>query len=240
MKSQDSPKIGMLCWEEGQIPRGLIQTDTLCGSSTNPATYQFPIRYFRVKGANIQTVLENPDPQILDAMINGIKVMADEGVRAVGTSCGFNAIFQRELADAAALPVFTSSLLQVPYLLPTLGKEQTIGIITAKKAALTNAHLRAVGISQDSPLHIFGLEDCPEWAKIFHSPEEDVDLQIIEREVVGVALEAKRLNQNIGVFVLECTDLPPFAQAILERTGCPVFDVVTMINHVSMAVTHGY
>ena len=235
-KSNNTPVIGMLCWEAMGNPRGLVMTASLCGSSTNPETYTFPIRYFRVKGATLQTVLENPDPKILNAMICGIKQMAAEGVKAVTTSCGFNAIFQQELANAVDIPVFTSSLLQVPYVQSILGKNKTIGIITAKKESLTDVHLRAVGITEKTPVRIFGLEDCQEWSKIFNSPDNDVDLRLIKEDVVGVAMEAKRRHSDIGAYVLECTDLPPFAEIIREKTDCPVFDIVTMTRHVHMAV----
>ena len=72
-KSNNTPVIGMLCWEPMGNPRGFVMTASLCGSSTNPETYTFPIRYFEVKGATLQTVLENPDPKILTAMIAGIE-----------------------------------------------------------------------------------------------------------------------------------------------------------------------
>ena len=235
-RENNSPRIGMLCWEAGHIPRGLVQTASLRGSSTNPDTYDFPVRYYRVKGANIQSILENPDKKVLQTMIAAARTMAADGVRAITTSCGFNAIFQEELANAVDVPVFTSSLLQVPLVRSMLGEKWAIGVITAKKAALREEHLQAVGITEDIPLRIFGLEDCREWGKIFHAPDDDVDLKLIEDEVVGVALEAKRRHPEIGAFVLECTDLPPFAQTIREGTECPVFDIVTMTNYVYQAI----
>ncbi len=36
------------------------------------------------------------------------KEVEKEGVRAITTSCGFNAIFQEALANAVNIPVFTS------------------------------------------------------------------------------------------------------------------------------------
>lgn len=235
-RENNSPKIGMLCWEAGHIPRGLVQTESLRGSSTNPDSFDFPVRYCRVKGANIQTILEKPDRDVLQTMIAGARAMVTDGVCAITTSCGFNAIFQEELANAVDVPVFTSSLLQVPLVRSMLGENRAIGVITAKKAALRKEHLRAVGITEDIPLRIFGLEDCREWGKIFRTPDDDVDLKLIEDEVVGVALKAKRRHPEIGAFVLECTDLPPFAQTIREGTECPVFDIVTMTNYVYQAI----
>jgi hypothetical protein len=46
----------------------------------------------------------------------------------------------------------------------------------------------------------------------------------------------KSIEVSDETFVLEYTDLPPFAQTIREGTGCPVFDIVTMTNYVYHAI----
>ncbi len=231
------PRIAVLCWEEGHVPRGLVQLESLRGNSTNAASYAYAVRFSRIKGANIETILEHPDRTVLRQMIDEAhRLVADEGIRAVTTSCGFNAVFQRELAENLDVPVFTSSLLQVPPVSAMLGKRQTIAVITAKKAALTGEHLRAVAIDATLPLEILGMETCPEWNKIFVAPDEDVDLGIIAEEVVGKARKARERNPAIGAFVLECTDLPPFSRAIGEATGLPVFDFITLVDWVHSAL----
>ena len=106
-----TPLIGILCWEEGCSPRGLVQLEELLGNSTNPETFEFPVKYSRVKGANIHTILENPCQEVLQSMITEAHKMEEQGIEAITTSCGFNSIFQRELADSINIPVFTSSLI---------------------------------------------------------------------------------------------------------------------------------
>ncbi|MDT8284087.1 MAG: aspartate/glutamate racemase family protein [Thermovirgaceae bacterium] len=234
--SSDSSRIGILCWESGQVPRGLVQLESLKGNSTNPDSYDFPVRFCRVKGANIYTILENPSRAIMEKMIGEAEDMAKGGIRAVTTSCGFNAIFQKELADALDIPVFTSSLLQAPFVHQILGKRFEIGVITAKKAALKEEHFRAAGITPDMPIKVFGMEKNPEWNKIFIAPDEDVDLDVIITEVIGTAMKAVEENPRIGAFILECTDLPPFSQAIRGATGRPVFDFITLVNYVNKAL----
>ena len=51
--------------------------------------------------------MENPCPKVLQTMIDEARKMTDQGIRAITTSCGFNAVFQRELADSVDVPVFT-------------------------------------------------------------------------------------------------------------------------------------
>ena len=224
------PRIAVLCWEEGLVPRGLVQLETLPGNSTNPRTYPYPVRFCRIEGATTETVLENPSEKVLRNTIEASRRLVAEGVRVVTTSCGFNAIFQNELSASVGAAVYTSSLLQVPLVRRTLGYDKKIAVVTARKSALRDEHLRAVGIEPDMNVEIFGLESCAEWNKIFAAPDEEVDLAQIEREVVGTAKRAAEEHPDIGAFVLECTDLPPFSAAIRRETGLPVHDFTTMVG----------
>lgn len=228
----ENAKIGILCWEKGHVPRGLMQLETLPGNSTNPASYAYPVRLHPVRGANLHTILENPDAAVLQTMLADARAMVADGVKAITTSCGFNAIFQRELAAGVKVPVFSSSLLQVPLLRQLHGPASEICILTAKASALRPAHLAAVGIADPAGLHICGLEACAAWNTIFTHPEADVDLAAIEREVIGTALQALAQHPNIRAFVLECTDLPPFSAAIRRQTGLPVFDFISLANYI--------
>lgn len=232
METQDTAaRIGILCWETGQVPCGLMQLESLVGNGTNPASYDYPVRLHPVRGANVHTILEDPDPAVLRTMIGDARAMVNDGIRAITTSCGFNAIFQHELAAAVPVPVFTSSLVQVPLARLINGAQSEIAIITANSAALRPQHLSSVGIDKLSGLHILGLEHCPEWNRMFAEPEQAIDLDVIEREVLGAARRAIEQHPAIRAFVLECTDLPPYAAMIRRATGLPVFDFITLVNY---------
>jgi hypothetical protein len=237
MKSEiGGAKIGILCWETGHVPKGLMQLETLVGNSTNLNSYAYPVRLKPVQGANVHTILEDPDPAVLQTMIEDARALVADGIKAITTSCGFNAIFQRELAAALNVPVFASSLLQVPLVKQIHGTTGEICVITARASALRPEHFVSAGIINQRGLVICGLEDCKAWNQIFAEPEVDVDLDEIEREVLGTALRAIEKHPNVRAFVLECTDLPPFSQAIRRRTDLPVFDFITMVNYFHSAI----
>lgn len=236
MGEHDLPRIAILCWEEGHVPRGLMQLESLIGNSTNLDTYPFPVRICRIKGANMETVLENPNRDVLKTMIEESGKLIREGIKAITTSCGFNAIFQQELTRALPVPVFTSSLLQVPFVQSLLPRGKIIGVITAKKSALREEHFRSVGIIPGKAIEILGMESSKEWNKIFTDPEDDIDLELVSNAVVQTAQSAVERFPSIGAFVLECTDLPPFAQAIRDATGKPVFDFQTLMGIVARSV----
>ncbi len=224
-------RVGILCWETGQVPKGLMQLESLVGNSTNPASYDYPVRLHPVRGANVHTILENPDPGVLRTMITDARAMAAQGIKAITTSCGFNAIFQQQLAEALSVPVFTSSLLQVPFAQRIHGLKSEICILTANARALRPEHLSSVGIERTEGLHIVGLEQCREWNRMFAEPDAEIDLAVIEQEVLGTALRALEQHPGIRAFVLECTDLPPYAAAIRRHSGLPVFDFISMVNY---------
>ena len=227
----DPAKIGILCWEAGQVPKGLLQLEGLPGNSTNSASYEYAVRFHRVSGANVRTILEKPSQAVLRTMIADARMMVSQGIRAITTSCGFNAIFQRELARAVGVPVFTSSLLQVPFARQIHGPESEICIITANANALGPEHLKSVGIASTDGLHIAGLEQCAEWSRMFCEPDAEIDLDAIENEVLGTTSRMLEKHPGIRAFVLECTDLPPYSSAIRHQSGRPVFDFITMVNY---------
>ena len=228
-RSSEVPIIGILGWEAGHEDT-LGQLEQIPGNIAHPDTFSFPVLYKRVKGAYYQTVVVHPQTEVLVAMIEASKEMEREGVKAIMTSCGFNAIFQRELANAVNVPVFASSLIQVPLVYQMLSKGQKVGIITADSPCLTQEHLRAVGITEETQVCILGIEDTEEFSRIRADPKAVLDVGKFEREVVEVANRLVKREENTGAIVLECTDLPPFAAAIRRAVGLPVFDIVTLAH----------
>ncbi|MFW2367208.1 MAG: aspartate/glutamate racemase family protein [Desulforhopalus sp.] len=227
MQSQ-TPFLGVLCWEEGGSPKGLEQLESLTGNSTNPLTYPFPVIFKKVGGANYHSVLVSPDARLIGTMVTAAESMIDQGVKAIITSCGFNAIFQKELADALKVPVYTSALLQIPFIRASLGRKKLL-VITASKQDLRPDHFHAVGVVDMQGIHIYGMEEMPEWGKISRSPDEPISLKKVGDEVVSLASAAKQEHPDLGAVLLECTDLPPFADAVRKAVDLQVYDLLTMV-----------
>ncbi|CEH05987.1 Putative uncharacterized protein [Propionibacterium freudenreichii] len=57
----------------------------------------------------------------------------------------------------------------------------------------------------------------------------------MEHELVSAAEEACR-DPEVGVILLECSDMPPYAAAIQAAVGVPVFDFTTLIRWLNGAV----
>lgn len=225
--------IGVLCLESYfPKPPGHIK---------NASGWRFPIVYKTIKGVTVKRLLREPNTVPLDLFIAAAKELEEEGVRAITGSCGFLALFQRELADAVNIPVFMSSLLQVPLVHRMLRPHQKVGVMTAHKDSLTPAHLQAVGADQ-TPICIVGMDTYPEFVEvIIEGQRNELDLHKLEQEVVAVAVDLVKDNPEVGAIVLECTDMPPYAHRIQEETGLAVFDLSTLTNMVGETVTrHPY
>ncbi len=91
------------------------------GDIGNPSTFAFPVRYRVVAGASPRRVVVERDASLLAPFIAAARALQDEGAAAIATSCGFLALFQRELQAALAVPLWSSSLLLVGELQARLG-----------------------------------------------------------------------------------------------------------------------
>ena len=121
-----------------------------------------------------------------------------------------------------------SALLQIPFIRASLGRKKLL-VITASKKDLKPEHFHAVGVMDMRGIVIYGMEEMPEWSKISRSPDKPLSLEKVENEVVSVAAVAKQEHPDLGAILLECTDLPPFADAVRKTLNLQVYDVLTMV-----------
>lgn len=212
--------IGVLCLESYfPKPPGHIK---------NPSGLPFPVLYEMIDGVTVPTLLNNPSPDLLDPFIKGAQRLEAEGVRAITGSCGFLALFQKELAAAVSVPVFASSLIQVPLAYHMIGASAPVGVLTADASALTARHFEGVGAA-GIPVAVKGLEATSEFAEvILRNTRTRMDTDLIEAEVLQAARDLKRETPEIRSIVLECTDLPPYAAQIQQELKLPVFDLTTL------------
>ncbi|MDR1885152.1 MAG: aspartate/glutamate racemase family protein, partial [Synergistaceae bacterium] len=221
-------------------PIGILILDAaypcIPGNVGNATTFDFPVRYREVRGASIERLLGERDPALLEPFIQAARDLESEGVGAVTGACGFMALFQPQVAEAVGIPVFLSSLMQIPFIRQTLGPRRRIGVISADAGALTDEHFKNAGVAIDTPLAVYGMEDQYEFRTSVLEEKGTLDSAKVEEEILAVTDRMMRENPDIAAIVLECSDLPPYARAVHDATGLPVFDFTTMIRHVQNAL----
>jgi hypothetical protein len=221
--------IGVLCLDTAftKIP----------GHIRNRTTFDFPVTCKVVEGATAERVVTRADPRLLEPFIGAARELEAEGVAAITSACGFLVIFQRQLADAVGVPVYSSSLIQLPMVHRMLRSDQKVGLLVAEKPSLTRRHLEAIG-GESVPVCIAGMAEQPEFREVMlEGRRVELDADRLRREVLSEVEQLARENPDMGALVIECTDLVPFADAIQARTGVPVFDIVTLTEMVYGSLT---
>ncbi len=204
------------------------------GDTANATTYDFPVRFKKVDGFTVARAL-GKDPEIYPALLKAAKDLAANGVRAITGDCGFMALHQNRLKQDLGLPVFLSSLLQIPFIRNLIPGSTKIGILTASGKSLSHDLLGSLGIPPGDDLVICGLEGYPEFSSAVLDEKGSLDSRLIRQEVVH-AVRGLTDTWDIGAVLLECSVLPPYAEAVNKAFGVPVFDYVTMINYIFSAV----
>lgn len=219
---------------------GILMLDTrfprIPGDMGNALSFEFPVRYHRVAGADPDRVVRRGAAGLLPAFAEGARALEREGVGAITTNCGFLVTFQRELAAAVRVPVFTSSLLLVPLVHRMLAPGRRVGILTVNAATLGPEHLAAAGITPEIPVAVAGLETEKEFTRVLLGDELELDVEAARAEHVRVARQLVTEHPDVAALVLECTNMPPYTADIQRATGLPVFDILSLVRLAHAAV----
>jgi hypothetical protein len=197
-----------------RFPRGV-------GDIGNPATFAFPVRYKTVQGASPQRVVRERDPALLQPFVDAGLALVAEGASAITTSCGFLVLFQRELQAALPVPVWTSSLL-------LLADLRRAGVVTVDAASLGADHLRAAGVDAEMPIEGITAGSAFQRTLLHDLPTLDTHDALLQ--VVGAAQRLLARHPSLTDIVLECTNMPPYADAVRRATGLRVHDITTLIG----------
>src|SRR3972149_10256713 len=139
---------------------GILMLDTqfprIVGDMGHALTFDFPVRYHRISGASPDLVVRKSAWDLLPAFIEGARFLEREGVGAISTNCGFLSKFQKQMAAAVKVPVFTSSLMLVPLVHRMLAPGRAVGILTVDASSLTPERFAGAGVGRDVPVVVAG------------------------------------------------------------------------------------
>ncbi|MDA0702637.1 MAG: aspartate/glutamate racemase family protein [Proteobacteria bacterium] len=215
------------------------------GDVANATSYDFPVIYKTVEGLSTSVCL-NGAPEFNEKLAEAAKELAREGVKGISSDCGFMLQFQEAVADAVDIPVCMSSLLQLPFIARSLDPSQPIGVITADSTNLDEGFLTRGGVKlPPNPLIIRGMQDEPEFKTAVLEEKGSLDSDLITAETVACAEKLLAEYPTMGAILLECSMLPPYAKAVQDAVGLPVYDFISAIDYLSAgmrprAYTGGY
>jgi hypothetical protein len=216
------------------------------GDVRNASAYPFPIQYEVVKGVDIHALVAEEDKSpCLVPIKHAARKLEQMGCRAIAAECGYFAYFQKKVAGVVDVPVFMSSLLQVPFAQQLIGPNRLVGLLAAERRYLTDAHLEAVDIKPGSNYIIAGAEDdydCPEfkhlWGESGRTDPPGAVYEKAEKDFVQAAVAFYNDYPSMGAMVLECTGFQPFARAIQRQIDIPIFSWSTLLDYAYSVVVH--
>ena len=219
-KSVYGAAIGILLLE-ARFPR-------IPGDMGNARSWPFPVLYKVVRGASPDRVVRRGADGLRDRFVAAARELAADGADGITTNCGFLSLFQRELADAAGIPVAASSLMQVEMVNRLLPAGRKAGILTISASTLSERHLREANVPAATPVGT--TEGGREFTRVILENEMEMDVELARRDNVEAARELVSGHPAIGALVLECTNMTPFAADIGQAVGLPVFSMVSFVN----------
>ena len=205
---------------------GVLMLDTHfprpVGDVGHPGSFDMPVRHLRVGGATASRVVQTSrDEALLDPFLQAGRDLVMQGARALTTSCGFLVRYQHALQAALPVPVWTSALLKLPEL-------QSPGVITVNAQALGPNDLVAAGGAADTPVQ--GLAPGCSLQRTLLQDLDHLDSDQAQADVVDAALRLVARCPQVQTLVLECTNMPPYAQAVAQATGRPVHHLMTLVH----------
>ncbi|WP_095204651.1 aspartate/glutamate racemase family protein [Mesorhizobium carmichaelinearum] len=216
------------------------------GDVRNASAYPFPIQYDIVQGVDIdKLVFHEEKSACLEPILQAARRLERIGCRAIVAECGGFAYFQKEVAAEVSVPVFMSSLLQVPFAQQMTGMSKKVGIVCAYREHLTEHHLVSCGIDPASNLAVMGACDdysCPEFDNLWNASKRPAiptaGFARAETDFVSACKDFVSKNPDLRALVFICTGFQPFARSVQREVGLPIFSWGTLLDYAFSIVSH--
>ena len=176
--------------------------------------------YQVLPGASPQRVVSPDDPGLLNEFIAAAHGLVARGATLITTSCGFLARYQAAMSEALPVPVITSSLLLCA------GLPQPI-VLTINASSLSPGLLLAAGVPEGTP--VIGVPPESHFRQQILGNQTTLNPVQARAELVALVKYLKIRHPEAQNLVLECTNMPPYAEALAAASGLPVHHLMTAI-----------
>mmetsp|Transcript_65573 Transcript_65573/g.152328 ORF Transcript_65573/g.152328 Transcript_65573/m.152328 type:complete len:753 (-) Transcript_65573:170-2428(-) len=221
-KLKAHPSLGVIRLDYNYPP---AEGDTDC-----PASFGYDVFFRVIPGLTFEMAQMGKFTETVERnFAEGIKFLEMRNVSAITGDCGFMMAFQMLARKIAAKPVFMSSMVQCPVIACAFEPTDQILILTANALQLKpqkEVLLSSCGFDVDEHRFIIkGCQDVPGFDAV--AKGEAVPIDIVQPGILNLVGQALRQHPSIRAILLECTELPPYADALRAKTGLPVWDCIT-------------
>ena len=200
--------------------------------SEHPDSFSCDVYYKVVPGLTFEMCQKGEiTDEVKQRFEESIKWLVEEKkVKGITGDCGFMMNLQSLARNSTKIPIFMSSLCQLPVVICGYAEKQQIIIMTAngKRLEPTRDLLRDDGgvDTEDKRYNIVGCEDVPHVGQAVANGK-NVKVDDATPWIVGKAVHALLKYPQSRAFLLECTELPPYSDAIRFYTSLPVYASIT-------------
>ena len=200
------------------------------GSMGNASSFSVPVQFGIIEGCTPADIMGDVSSDVIRASVAAAKKLENDGARFISGACGYFLKLQSAISQSVRVPVALSSLLLIPWLECLTPRCGRVGVIAAVEGQVDRNMLSLAGsadpdrialeyISQHSPLHRYTFG------------ETDVfDAAAMRDCVVNAAAALLQQAPDVSIILLECSEFPPYANAVHSATGVPVFDFVSLVE----------
>lgn len=195
-----------------------------------PGSYDYDVIYRVVPGMTFEMAQSGRLSRPVEGEFKkAIKWLEANGAAGITGDCGFMMAFQPIAREVATVPCFMSSMVQCPMVSVAFDKFDKILILTANSETLKpqkDTLLNACGFDVDDDRFLIkGCQDVDGFDAV--EKGEAVDVERVTPGIVRMTDVILRRQPSIRAIILECTELPPYADALRASTGLPVWDAIT-------------
>jgi Ca2+-binding EF-hand superfamily protein len=221
-KKRDAVKLGVIRLDYDYPPAP--------GDIDCPDSFGYDVVYRVVPGLTFKMCQSGKlTPTVQKEFLEAVDWMELQGVSGITGDCGFMMYFQELARKNTKKPVFMSSLAQLPAVTCAFNKNELIAVFTANGKSL----LPMRGLIKDecgvdpaeSRFKFVGCEDVSGFEAV--AAGEKVDVKKVTPGMVAKAKKVLAQHPTIRAFLFECTELPPYSDAVRAATGLPVYDSIT-------------
>jgi len=203
------------------------------GDIDSPESFEYDVFYRVVPGFTFEMCQSGKlSPEVEEHFKQAVQWLVAKGVSGITGDCGFMMYFQQLARRITNLPVFMSSLAQLPAVTCAYAFNEKIAIFTANGKSL--APMRSLikeecGVDPDEKRFIIvGCQDVPGFEQVALGGK--VDIPKVTPGMVNLAKKVIKEHPDLRAFLFECTELGPYSDAVRMSTGLPVYDAITGCN----------
>jgi hypothetical protein len=200
------------------------------GDIDHPQSFGYDVYYRVVPGLTFESCQAGKMSKEVEANFEeGIDYLLAKGVSGITGDCGFMMYFQALARRHTTKPIFMSALAQLPAVTCAFNQHELVAIMTANSETLKpmrNLIKDECGVDpEERRFVIVGCQNVPGFEAVAAGGK--VNTVKVTPGMVELAKQTLKQYPKMRCILLECTELPPYSDALRAFTRLPVYDAIT-------------